>query len=130
MDKFLLAAVVTIATIAPASAQTNQVRYSQRSIVTPRTIIRQQQSEPGSAGSHETRPGSAHVELRSVSRRLAGGISRYSALLNLDPPEIREQQFSVMRVQVMLNSAAIARPLRVSEIYREPCRVDDGGTRI
>jgi hypothetical protein len=38
MDKFLLAAVVTIATIAPALAQTNQVRYSQRSIVTPRTI--------------------------------------------------------------------------------------------
>ena len=32
MDKFLLAAVLTIASIAPALAQTNHVRHSQRSI--------------------------------------------------------------------------------------------------
>src|SRR5215468_6103288 len=37
--------------------------------------------------------------------------------------ETRTRKF-VTRVQVMLNSAAIARPLRVSETSREPCRVD------
>jgi hypothetical protein len=30
----------------------------------------------------------------------------------------------------MLNSAAIARPLRVSELYRDPCRVDDAGSKM
>ena len=30
----------------------------------------------------------------------------------------------------MLNSAAIARPLRVSEMYRDPCRVDDAGPKV
>jgi len=35
----------------------------------------------------------------------------------------------VTRVQVMLNSAAIARPLRVSEMYRDPRRVDDAAER-
>ena len=29
----------------------------------------------------------------------------------------------------MLNSAPIARPLRVSEMYRGPCRVDDAGSK-
>ena len=33
-------------------------------------------------------------------------------------------------VQVMLNSAAIARPFRVSEMYRDPCRVDDAGPKV
>ena len=32
MDKFLLAAVLTIASIAPALAQTNHVRHSQESL--------------------------------------------------------------------------------------------------
>src|SRR6516165_9087523 len=36
----------------------------------------------------------------------------------------------VTRVQVMLNSAAIARPLRVSEMYRDPCRVDNAGPKV
>ena len=36
----------------------------------------------------------------------------------------------VTRVQVMLNSAAIARPLRVSEMYRDPCRADDAGPKV
>src|SRR5215469_14205418 len=36
----------------------------------------------------------------------------------------------VTRVQVMLNSAAIARPLRVSEMYRDPRRVDDAGPKV
>jgi hypothetical protein len=35
----------------------------------------------------------------------------------------------VTRVQVILNSAAIARPLRVSEMYRDPRRVDDAAER-
>jgi hypothetical protein len=35
----------------------------------------------------------------------------------------------VTRVQVMLNSSAIARPLRVSEMYRDPRRVDDAAER-
>jgi hypothetical protein len=35
----------------------------------------------------------------------------------------------VTRVQVMLNSAAIARPLRVSEMYRDPRRVEDAAER-
>src|SRR5262249_5182783 len=35
----------------------------------------------------------------------------------------------VTRVQVMLNSAAIVRPLRVSEMYRDPSRVDDAGPK-
>ena len=30
----------------------------------------------------------------------------------------------------MLDSAAIARPLRVSEMYRDPCRVDDAGPKV
>jgi hypothetical protein len=30
----------------------------------------------------------------------------------------------------MLNSAAIARPLRVSEMYRDPCRMDDAGPKV
>ena len=30
----------------------------------------------------------------------------------------------------MLNSAAIARPLRVSEMYRDPCRVVDAGPKV
>jgi hypothetical protein len=30
----------------------------------------------------------------------------------------------------MLNSAAIARPLRVSEMYRDPCRVDYAGSKV
>ena len=30
----------------------------------------------------------------------------------------------------MLNSAAMARPLRVSELYRDPCRVDDAGPKV
>ena len=30
----------------------------------------------------------------------------------------------------MLNSAAIARPLRVSEMYRDPCRVDNAGPKV
>ena len=30
----------------------------------------------------------------------------------------------------MLNSAAIARPLRVSEMYRDACRVDDAGPKV
>jgi hypothetical protein len=30
----------------------------------------------------------------------------------------------------MLNSAAIARPLRVSEMYRDPCRIDDAGQKV
>jgi hypothetical protein len=30
----------------------------------------------------------------------------------------------------MLNSAAIARPLRVSEMYRDPRRVDDAGPKV
>jgi hypothetical protein len=30
----------------------------------------------------------------------------------------------------MLNCAAIARPLRVSETYRDPCRVDDAGPKV
>ena len=30
----------------------------------------------------------------------------------------------------MLNSAAIARPLRVSELHRCPCRVDDAGPKV
>ena len=30
----------------------------------------------------------------------------------------------------MLNSAAIARPLRVSEMYRAPCHVDDAGPKV
>ena len=29
----------------------------------------------------------------------------------------------------MLNSAAIARPFRVSEMYRDPCQVDDAGPK-
>ena len=32
MDKFLLAAVLTLTSIAPALAQTNHVRHSQRSV--------------------------------------------------------------------------------------------------
>ena len=36
----------------------------------------------------------------------------------------------VTKVQVMLNSAAIARPLRVSDMYRDPCRVDDAGPKV
>src|SRR5262249_52297751 len=36
----------------------------------------------------------------------------------------------VTRVQVRLNFAAIARPLRVSEMYRDPCRVDDAGPKV
>src|SRR5215475_4283959 len=40
--------------------------------------------------------------------------------------ETRTRKF-VTTVQVMLNSAAIARPLRVSEMYHDPCRVDDAG---
>src|SRR5262245_36767591 len=43
--------------------------------------------------------------------------------------ETRTRKF-VTRVQVMLNSAAIARPLRVSEIYRDPCRVEDAGPKV
>jgi hypothetical protein len=35
----------------------------------------------------------------------------------------------VTRVQSMLNSAAIARPLRVSEMYRDPRRMDDAAER-
>jgi hypothetical protein len=30
----------------------------------------------------------------------------------------------------MLNSAAIARPLPFSEMYRDPCRVDDAGPKV
>jgi hypothetical protein len=30
----------------------------------------------------------------------------------------------------MLNPAVIARPLRVSELYRDPCRVDDAGSKV
>jgi len=30
----------------------------------------------------------------------------------------------------MLNSAAIARPFRVSEMYRDPCQVDDAGPKV
>jgi len=30
----------------------------------------------------------------------------------------------------MLNSVAIARPFRVSEMYRDPCRVDDAGPKV
>ena len=30
----------------------------------------------------------------------------------------------------MLNSAAIARPFRVSEMHRDPCRVDDAGPKV
>src|SRR5262245_42010595 len=30
----------------------------------------------------------------------------------------------------MMNSAAIARPLRGSEMYRDPCRVDDAGPKV
>ena len=30
----------------------------------------------------------------------------------------------------MLNSAAVARPLRVSETYRNPCRGDDAGPKV
>jgi hypothetical protein len=30
----------------------------------------------------------------------------------------------------MLNSAAIVRPLRVSELYSDPCRVDDAGPKV
>src|SRR5215471_17224254 len=36
----------------------------------------------------------------------------------------------VTKVQVMLNSAAIARPLRVSEMYRDPRRVGDAGPKV
>src|SRR5215471_21369246 len=43
--------------------------------------------------------------------------------------EIRIRKF-VTRVKVMLNSAAIARPLRVSETYRDGCRVDDAGPKV
>jgi len=43
--------------------------------------------------------------------------------------ETRTRKF-VMRVQVILNSAAIARPPRVSELYRDPCRVDDAGPKV
>src|SRR5215475_10054540 len=43
--------------------------------------------------------------------------------------ETRTRKF-VTRVQVMLNSAAIARPLRVSEMYRDPCRVNDAGPKV
>jgi hypothetical protein len=35
----------------------------------------------------------------------------------------------VTSVQVMLNPAAIARQLRVSEMYRDPCRVDNAAAR-
>ena len=30
----------------------------------------------------------------------------------------------------MLNTAAVARPLRVAEMYRDPCRVDDAGPKV
>jgi hypothetical protein len=30
----------------------------------------------------------------------------------------------------MLNSVAIAQPFRVSEMYRDPCRVDDAGPKV
>src|SRR5215472_16094928 len=43
--------------------------------------------------------------------------------------ETRTRKF-VTRVQVMLNSAAIARPSRVSEMYRDPCRVDDAAPKV
>src|SRR5262245_14889180 len=43
--------------------------------------------------------------------------------------ETRTRKF-VTRVQVMLNSAAIARPLRVSERYRGLRRVDDAGPKV
>src|SRR5215467_4491502 len=46
----------------------------------------------------------------------------------LSARETRRRKF-VTRVQVMLNSAAIARPLRVSEMYRGLCRVDDAGPK-
>ena len=36
----------------------------------------------------------------------------------------------VTRIQLMLNSETIARPLRVSELYRDPCRVDDAGPKV
>src|SRR6516225_1925593 len=36
----------------------------------------------------------------------------------------------VMRVQIMLKSAAIERPLQVSEMYRDPCRVDDAVPKV
>ena len=43
--------------------------------------------------------------------------------------ETRTRKF-VTRVEFMLNSAAIARPIRVSEMYRDPCRVDDAGPKV
>src|SRR5262249_40797502 len=33
-------------------------------------------------------------------------------------------------VKVMVNSAAIARPFRVSEMHRGPCRLDDAGPKV
>src|SRR5215831_7956792 len=43
--------------------------------------------------------------------------------------ETRTRKF-VTRVQVMLNSVAIARPLRVSKMYRDPSRVGDTGPKV
>src|SRR4029077_4448900 len=43
--------------------------------------------------------------------------------------ETRTRKF-VKRGQVTVNSAPIARPLRVSEMYRDACRVDDAGPKV
>src|SRR5215467_897232 len=43
--------------------------------------------------------------------------------------ETRTRKF-VTRVQVMLSSAAIARPFRASEMYHDPWRVDDARPKV
>src|SRR5215831_10580999 len=80
----------------------------------------------------------AHRSIRCRSRRTQGAcpmlIMPITPRCSIERPgllarQTRTRKF-VTRVQVMLNSAAIARPLRDSELYHDPCRVDDAGPKV